>query len=132
MAKNKNKALKKAVKKTSPITLIIVIMFFAVGLVGGFFGYKYLIKDDKFELIGEKEILVFQNDVIDENLYNQKSVNIVIFGKEAKDKLEITYDERGLDSSKLGTYYVTYKSKSVRFYNVTLVRKIIVQERIDG
>ena len=50
------KAAEKAVKKSHPATLILAILFLIVGAVAGVVLSRELTKNDKFELIGEKQV----------------------------------------------------------------------------
>lgn len=119
MAKKKKKDEKTA-KKTH-FLLIFVVIFLICGCVGGYFLGDHLVKNDKFELIGEKTITLNVGES-----YIEQGVNVVAFGKKVKsDKIKIT---NNVDTSKAGSYYVKYTTSNLRFFNVTRYRTVIVLE----
>ena len=82
MAKSKKKEEK--TKKKSHFLLIFVIIFLICGCIGGYFLGDHIVKNDKFELIGEKTIML---NVGEE--YVEQGVDIVAFGKKVKsDKIK--------------------------------------------
>lgn len=132
-----------AIKQSKKGRVWIVALIFALvlGAVGGYFGYRYICKDDCFVMnsysssteiidinIGEEE--VFQT-------YEEKGARCIIFGKDFSDKVKVEYQYRedntqdptnvgGVDVEKAGIYYAIYTIDHIRFKNVTLIRNIIV------
>ena len=76
------KAAEKAVKKSHPATLILAILFLIVGAVAGVVLSRELTKNDKFELIGEKQVEL----AIGES-YKEAGVKIISFGRDISDKV---------------------------------------------
>lgn len=52
--KSQQNKTKRTLKKLSPLTLFLVVLFLGGGLVGGWFGVKILTKNDCFEIIGQE------------------------------------------------------------------------------
>lgn len=114
MAKRK---LKKP-KLSLGVTILLLVLF-AVGAVGGFFGYKMLTSKDKFELVGDKTITLKVGEE-----YEELGVVCISFGKDISDKVKIS---GVFDFDVEGMYNIQYTIDDIRFGNVRLVRTIIVE-----
>lgn len=118
MASLKQQA-KKQVKKRPFYTLILIIVL-AIGAVGGFFGAKFLIRDDTFEINGDQEITLEVGDD-----YVEQGATIISFGRDISKEVKI---ESTVDTAVAGTYYVKYTVEDIRFGNVERYRYVTVVE----
>lgn len=109
---------KKAIKKTHGATLLLAVLFLIVGAVGGWFGYSYICKNDKFEVVGDKEITLTLNAS-----YVEQGANIVAFGKDVSSTVKI---EGEVNTSVEGEYYITYTVDNFKFKDVKKVRVVKV------
>ena len=123
MARNKN--LVKKVQKKHPISFIIILVVFVVAICGGYFTSKTLTKDDKFEIIGEKEItLTIGDDYIEEGAI------AIAFGRDISSQIEI--DSSNLDITQAGEYYIKYSVDNYLYKNVFRYRYVIVEENLTN
>ena len=120
MARNYKKQAVKAIKKTHLATIVCVVVFLAVGIVGGFFAYNHFTKDDKFELIGEKDIVLTVGDTFVDEGYV-----VSAFGKDISDTVVVT---GAVDTSQEGVYVLTYTSSHIKYKDVKKCRVITVEE----
>ena len=124
------KTIKKAVKKMHPATIVCGVLFLAVGLVSGYFGCKMITKNDVFEVVGDKEIVLELNS---DTIYTDPGVDCVSFGKDISDKVlvdtNMTLNHDGtytINTSVAGEYYLIYTVDSPRYKDVQKVRVIKV------
>lgn len=117
MAKKIN-LVEKAQKK-HPISFLIVIVIFAVAICGGYFTSKALTKDDKFEIIGEKEIILTLGDD-----YIEEGAVAIAFGKDISSQIEI--DSSDLDLTQAGEYYIKYSVDNFLYKDVFRYRYVII------
>ena len=117
MAKKKN-LVEKAQKK-HPISFLIVIVIFVVAICGGYFTSKALTKDDKFEIIGEKEIILTLGDD-----YIEEGAVAIAFGKDISSQIEI--DSSDLDLTQAGEYYIKYSVDNFLYKDVFRYRYVII------
>lgn len=113
-----DKQVAKVVKSTHWVTLLCVIMFLIIGIVAGFFTYKVITKEDRFQLIGDKEITINVGDT-----YEEKGITIIAFGKDISDKVVITGT---VDTTTEGTYNIVYTVDNFKYKNVKRIRTINV------
>lgn len=125
MAKRSKKNIEK-VKKKHPIAFIIVILMFAVGIIGGYFTVKTLTKNDTFELIGEKYITLTLGQS-----YQDEGAKAVFFGRDVSDEIVI---ENNIDFSSAGQYYIKYEYSNFLYKNVVKYRYVTItsEEVADG
>lgn len=125
MARRKSsaqKAAESAVKKTHPVTVFLVILFFLIGCVGGVVASTQLTKNDCFELKGESVIRLDVGDT-----YTEQGVTIRSFGKDISEKAV-----RGGDADLLqanaqeGIYQIVYTVEDIRWGEYQRVRVVIV------
>lgn len=127
---------KKAIRRTHIGYIVIVVVSLVLGLVGGWFGTSYLTRNDVFEVKGEKVTEYKIGDVIK---YTDEGINYVSFGKDLSAEYEIetnmTKSSDGsytADTSKEGTFTITYKIKSGRCKGLTLYRAFTVMDGGDA
>lgn len=121
----------------------VVGLIFAliIGAVGGYFGYRYICKEDCFVMnsYSSSTEIIDVNIGVDEEFqtYEEKGAKCIIFGKDFSDKVKVEYQYReditqdptivsGVDVDKAGIYYAIYTIDHFRFKNVTLIRNIVV------
>ena len=118
------KEIKKVIKKTNKRILFCLFLFLFIGIIGGYATVMVFTRNDTFELNGEKSIVLKVNQE-----YKEEGVNIISFGKNIKDKVEI---ESNVDTSKEGEYTVVYTVKSIfKYKDVKRVRYVSVQNGSD-
>lgn len=122
MASRKNSvrsAASKAVKKSHPAVIVLAVLFFVVGAVAGVIASRKLTENDKFELIGSKEIRLALNEE-----YVEQGAQVISFGRDVSEKVTATSDS--VDVSKDGVYYVVYTVEDLRWGDFQLVRTVVV------
>ena len=116
------KAAEKSVKKSHPATLILAILFLIVGAVAGVVLSRELTKNDKFELIGEKQVEL----AIGES-YKEAGVKIISFGRDISDKVAYGGDFVTMgEIPEEGIYQIVYTVDDFRWGDYQLVRTVIV------
>lgn len=136
MAKKSNaqKTAEKAVKKSHPATLVLALLFLIAGAAAGIIVSRELTKNDKFELLGEKQLTL----AIGES-YEEPGVKIISFGKDISDKAVCGGDFESMGQTPAeGIYQIVYTVEDFRWGDYQLVRTVIVgnpegaEELIDG
>lgn len=116
------KAAEKAVKKSHPATLILAILFLIVGAVAGVVLSRELTKNDKFELIGEKQV-----ELAIGASYKEAGVKIISFGRDISDKVAYGGDFATMgEIPEEGIYQIVYTVDDFRWGDYQLVRTVIV------
>ncbi len=118
MARRYVRKIKKAVNNTHGLTIFFVVLFFALGAVAGFFGYKYVTKTDTFEVVGDKEITLTVGDT-----YTELGAKAIAFGKDVQDKIVI---DGTVDTATEGSYVITYTVSNLKYKDVKRVRVVNV------
>ena len=90
-----------------------------MGATTGFLITPALTKNDKFELIGEKNITLNLNQE-----YVEQGVIAISFGQNLNNKVNI---ESNLDTTKEGEYTIIYTINSLKYKNIKRVRYITVR-----
>ena len=128
------RAAEKAVKKSHPATLILALLFLIVGAVSGVIASMMLTQNDKFELRGEKQVVL----EIGES-YKESGVEIISFGRDISDKVVCGGDFENLGQTpEEGIYQIVYTIDDFRWGDYQLIRTVIVgnpegaEELIDG
>ncbi|MBQ3048001.1 MAG: DUF5011 domain-containing protein [Clostridia bacterium] len=128
---NSKKAAEKAIKKLPKKSKIAIALFFLIGAVIAYFGASFICKNDCFEIYGKKSIVIEVNTT-----YTDDGAKMIAFGQDASQKLtiEVYKDSQKLnglediDTSLPGTYQIVYKSNSIRFKDVQLIRTVTITE----
>ena len=131
-AKRKTRAYaKKKMRRANLITVFISLFALIAGVAVGVFAYRYICRDDRFEMRGKKEVRVELN--ASEFFYYDDGVEIVEFGKDISDEVDVqtnmTYlggDRYTVDTSVPGRYYVKYTVDSPKYGEVCKIRTIVV------
>ena len=95
------------------------MLFLVLGITTGYATSLLLTKNDKFELIGEKNMILNLNET-----YNEQGASAISFGKNLGDKINI---ESNVDTSKEGEYVVIYTVKSLKYKDIKRVRYVTVK-----
>ena len=118
MSKLQKQAVKQVKKK--PWYALILLVILAFGAVGGFFGAKLLIKNDKFEINGDQEVVLEVGDY-----YVEKGATIISFGRDISKQVKI---DSTVDTTQAGQYYVKYTVEDIRFGEIERYRYVTVVE----
>ncbi len=136
--KDLERAAKKSMKNLGAV-LAVALIFLIVGVLSGFFGFKYLFSKDYFSMTayenGTIDISIGPNE--DAKSYTELGAKCVSFGKDQSDKIVITYYYREdltqekqqvdeVDVTKPGMYYAVYTTSASRYKTITLIRNIYV------
>lgn len=124
MAKKSNarRSAEKALKKANPVTLIFALLFLIIGAVLGVMLSRELAKNDRFELLGEKEIALASGE-----RYTEPGVTIISFGRDISGKVIRGGDYENMgDLPKDGIYRIVYTVDDFRWGDYQLVRTVIV------
>ena len=124
MARRKSevqKAAEKAVKKAHTATVVLVILFFVIGCIGGVIVSMQLTKNDKFELNGEKTVYLEIGEK-----YVEPGVTVISFGKDVSDKITTGGDFGTMNTDIEGVYQIVYKIDDLRWGDYQRVRTVIV------
>lgn len=116
MKKKIKKVLKKELKG---ITLLLAVLFLAIGTVGGFLAYNFTHKE------GETKIELAGENICNINLgeeYNEEGYTFIINGIDYKDDVKVS---NNINNTVAGTYVITYTLKNEE-YNVVLTRIVNV------
>ena len=123
-SKKTYKRTKKNLKKVSVGALILAGLLLVAGAFGGYFGVKYLTRNDCFEIVGKDEITL----TLDES-YLDEGVKVIAFGKNEADKVKVTTNLKQNQDGKYyaeteGTYYITYNVESLKYGTIFKVQKV--------
>ena len=123
-SKRSNKKTTKQLKKLGIGAILGALILLVVGAVGGYFGVKYVTRNDCFVLNGKEEITLQVGES-----YFDEGAKVVAFGKDEADKLQIetnlTKNQDGsFTSNEVGTYYIAYKVDNLKYGSIIKVQKI--------
>ena len=133
--KVKSKAKRKArskIKRIHPLSFVIWILCLALGAGLGVGAYKVVSANDRFVVRGEKSYVL---PIGTEVTYKDKGVQIISFGRDISDKVQIETnltetDEDGvytIDTSQGGEYYIIYTVDDIKYGEIQRVRTITVK-----
>ena len=99
----------------------MVILFLAIGAVGGWFGIKFATRNDCFEIIGEEKIELSIGET-----YLDQGVKVISFGKDCQDKVNVeTNLKKTADyADQAGIYYITYTVDNIKYGSIFKIQKI--------
>lgn len=132
VSKRSRRKAKKMIKGVSAVGWLIAFMFLLVGVGIGVGIYHLTSRDDCFYINGSDEISLTLNDK-----YTDEGVSIVAFGKDASDSVVIETNLKK-DSSgnyyatEVGTYYIKYASKNIKYGSLFKVEKIRLLTFVEG
>ena len=117
----------KAAKKLHPATLVLAVIFLAVGSACGIFASEALTAEDRFTLNGGREIRLACGQDFDD-----PGVTVVSFGRDISAQAQVGGDADRLDTNIAGTYYLVYTVNDLRWGDYQLVRTVIVSGTEPG
>ncbi|MBE7076391.1 MAG: hypothetical protein E7374_00675 [Clostridiales bacterium] len=122
--KSESKKVNKKLKKLGFGTVCLILFVLAVGVAGGFFGVKFLTRNDCFEIVGNDELTL----TLDKT-YEDTGVKIVAFGKDESDKVEIEtnlekHEDGTYSADSEGTYYIQYTATNLKYGKIFKIKKI--------
>ena len=140
-SKRNKKNVNKTLKKLSFGAIMIAVFVLVIGAVGGYFGVKFLTKNDCFTLNGKDEITL----QIGKDAYTDEGAKVIAFGKndESKVKVEtnlIKNEDGTYTAQEEGTYYMIYTVDNFKYGTLFKIQKIRLitfvepteQEEIDN
>lgn len=110
--------------KKPSYALILLLVFLLGSGVGGFYLGKHLIRNDKFEVVGEKVITLNVGDD-----YTDAGAVAIAFGREVEVKPE---GDDKVNTQIPGEYYIKYTAKSLRYKKVARYRVVVVLAPEEG
>lgn len=132
LTKYEQKKILKTAKKISPVTIVLLVAFFAFGLLTGFLAMGQVCKNDTVELLGEASY-TYQVGT-GTTTYTEEGVKAVAFGEDISASVEIESNLTGnngvyeIDLTEEGEYYIKYTFNHLKFGTVVKYRTITVQE----
>ena len=131
-SKRTSKKVKKQMKKASPVAIIVAVLLLVVGAVGGFFGIKFLTKNDCFELIGKEYVTLY----VEEN-YVDEGAKVIAFNKDDSSKVVVDTnlkkrEDGSLYADEIGTYYITYNVNNLKYGSIFKVQKVRIIDVVDA
>ena len=123
-SKRTTRKVKTKIKKLSFKVVVFAVFLLAVGVVGGYFGVQYLSRNDCFNIVGADEITLEIGEK-----YVDEGVNVVAFGVDETDKVEIETNLKKDKDGKFysqteGTYYIKYTVNNIKYGSIFKVQKI--------
>ena len=133
LTKSEKNKLKKSLKKISPLTIFLIVLFLALGIGAGWFTMSTICKNDAVELLGTKEIVLTVGTGT--HTYTDEGIKAIAFGKDISStvKIESNIGEPvngvfTIDLTTEGDYYIKYTISHFKFGEVVKYRTIIVEE----
>lgn len=131
LTKSEQKKILKTAKKISPITIVLLVAFFAFGLITGFLAMGQVCKNDTIEVLGQKAI-TYQVGT-GSTTYTEEGIKAIAFGEDISASVEIDSNlpnQNGIyeiDLTEEGEYYIKYTFNHLKFGTVIKYRTISVQ-----
>ena len=132
LTKYEQKKILKTAKKISPVTIVLLVAFFAFGLLTGFLAMGQVCKNDTVEVLGQKEITL--NIASGTYAYTDEGFKAIAFGQDISQNVKITSnltETNGvytIDLTEPGEYYIKYTINHFKFGEVVKYRTITVEE----
>ena len=134
LTKYEQKKILKTAKKISPVTIVLLVAFFAFGLLTGFLAMGQVCKNDTVEVIGQKALTYQVNTATGATTYTDEGIKAVAFGEDISSSVEIDSNlpnQNGvyeIDLTEEGEYYIKYTLNHLKFGTVVKYRTISVME----
>lgn len=131
LTKYEQKKILKTAKKISPVTIVLLVAFFAFGLLTGFLAMGQVCKNDTIELIGDSAY-IYQIGT-GSTTYTEEGIKAVAFGEDISASVDIDSNlpnQNGvyeIDLTEEGEYYIKYTVNHLKFGTVIKYRTITVQ-----
>lgn len=121
--KKGKKAVERKIKKSSPLTICLAVVFLIIGLGGGYLAYWLTSKNDCFTLVGRDEITLTL-----EEEYEDEGVKIIEFGKDISKNAVYATNLKERDgkfySDEVGTFYIKYTVDSFKYGKIAKIEKV--------
>ena len=123
-SKKTSRKVKKHLNKLSVGAVLGAILLLIFGAAGGFFGVKYITKNDCFVLNGKDELTL----QIGEN-YADDGAKVIAFGRDETSKVEIKTNliinaDGTYTSNQEGTFYMLYTVDNLKYGSIFKIQKI--------
>lgn len=129
--KQAKRKVKNTVKKSHKGYFIVVAVFLALGLAGGFFGTSFLTRNDSFSLNGDKTTSISVGETL---IYNDEGIRYISFGKDLSSSVTVETNLTKLpdgtytaDTAAESEYYIIYHVNEGRCKDMTLYRVFRVE-----
>lgn len=123
VSKKSAKQVERKMKKAGPIAVLVIVVFFVVGLLGGYLTFLLTSSNDRFDMLGEEEITL----TLDEK-YIDEGVKIIEFGKDISENVEydtnLLSDGNEFYAEEVGTYYIKYSVDSFKYGKIFKIQKV--------
>ncbi|MGN1200784.1 MAG: hypothetical protein ACI4R8_00770 [Candidatus Caccovivens sp.] len=111
-------------KKAGAKGFLIAIVFLLIGLFVGAGTWFLICRNDTFEIVGNDNLTLTL-----EETYSDEGVKIIAFGKDDSENYEIetnllVNEDGDFYSEEIGTFYIKYKSKNLKYSTVFTVEKV--------
>lgn len=127
--KKQTKKIKSSINKISTAAKIVMVVLIVVGIAGGIFATKFITRNDCFVLNGLDEQTLFISEETGPQTYKDEGANVVAFGQDDSDKIEIETNMKMNElgeyyADEVGTYYMIYKVKNFKYGSIFKIQKI--------
>ncbi len=123
VSKKSAKQVERKMKKAGPIAVLVIVVFFVVGLLGGYLTFLLTSSHDCFDMLGEEEVTL----TLDEK-YIDEGVKIIEFGKDISENVEydtnLLSDGNEFYAEEVGTYYIKYSVDSFKYGKIFKIQKV--------
>lgn len=121
--KKQQRKARNTLKKLGAGVILTAILVFAIGGAIGFFGCKYLTRNDCFTINGEEELTLVVGET-----YVDEGAKVVAFNKDDSSKVRVstnlTKTNMGYTSDEVGTYYIEYTVDNLKYGSIFKIKKI--------
>lgn len=129
--KEAKRKIKKTAKKTHKGYFIVIVVFLALGLAGGYFGTAYLTRSDSFSLNGDKLTTLAVGQPL---VYSDEGIRYISYGKDLSSSVTVETNMTKLsdgtytaDTAAESEYYIIYHVNEGRCKDLTLYRVFRVE-----
>ena len=138
VVKRRVKSAAKRTAKRNPAAVIALIFVLVAGLLVGYFACKALVKNDGFQLKGEKEISFTVGDGDGSVTLAEPGWTLTALGRDAsgsvKVEIELQQTEGGytVPTDEAGVYRIVYRPTHFLFSKYSLIRTVTVNDAEGG
>ena len=138
VVKRRVKSAAKRTAKRNPTAVIALIVVLVAGLLVGYFACKALVKNDGFQLKGEKEISFTVGDGDGSVTLAEPGWTLTALGRDAsgsvKVETELQQTEGGytVPTDEAGVYRIVYRPTHFLFSKYSLIRTVTVNDAEGG
>ena len=138
VVKRRVRSTAKRTAKRNPAAMIVLVVALVAGLLVGFFACKALVKNDGFQLTGEKEISFTVGDGDGSVALAEPGWTLTALGRDAsgsvKVETELQQTEGGytVPTDGAGVYRIVYRPTHFLFSKYSLIRTVTVNDAEGG